>query len=76
MNEPAGRLRKQLIRKFGRKIVLYVTMGVVSALCNVLSVVELQKALDILSSDPAGSLLAAVSRPVLLFGVFPCCAVS
>ena len=54
---------------------LYVAMGVVSALCNVLSVVELQKALDILSSDPAGSLLAAVSRPVLLFGVFSvlCC---
>ncbi len=75
MRDPAGSIRRQLWQRFGRKIVLYVAMGVVSALCNVLSVVELQKALDILSSDPAGSLLAAVSRPVLLFGVFSvlCC---
>lgn len=75
MRETAGRIRKQLIQKFGKKILLYVSMGIVAALCNVLSVVELQKALDILSSGEMENVLSAVSRPVLLYGLFSllCC---
>ncbi len=75
MKETAGRIRKQLMQKFGKKILLYVSMGIVAALCNVLSVVELQKALDILSSGGMENVLLAVSRPVLLYGLFSllCC---
>lgn len=60
----------RIFRKYKKKIILYVFMGIVAALCNVLSVVELQKAVDILGGNYGKATLSMVLYPVLLYGIF------
>lgn len=61
---------KAAFYKYKRLILLYIIMGIIGAICNVLGIVYFQKLIDVLSQNMFIDFGADIIKPLVLYAIF------